>query len=130
MNFAKDGEVLRPMPAVIIFASLYAGLSWHVLTPVLALVWLHLLTYGFLEVFVRDYTVLILIEKVEKFIELVRCYHDTPMREIKLKVISDDNTLFAMVQLDKSLAHRFPLLVDFHNNLLDQILVVSLFALI
>jgi len=130
MNFAVNGEVLGPVPAVVIFASLYAGLSRHILAPVFALIRLHLLTYGFLEVLIRDDTVLIFVEKVKELHEFVRGDNNAPMRKVKLEVVSNDNTLFAMVQLDKSLAHCFPLFVDFHHDLLYQVLVVSLLALV
>jgi len=130
VNFAIDGKVLSSVPAVVALATLDAGLPRHILSPVLTLVWLHLLTYGLLEVLIRDLAVLVLVEIVEKLRELVLGGNDTPMREVELEIVWLDSPLFANVHLHESLAHGLPLLVDFHHHLVDQVLIVSLFALV
>ena len=130
MDLAEDTEVLRHMPTVIVLATLDSSLPWHVLPPVRTLVRLNLLSNGPLEVLVADPTVSVRIKVVEEVAKLLFGGDHSPVLQVEAKVFRHNRSILADIESHECLTHGLPLVVDLGNNLLDQLLVIGLLALI
>ena len=115
---------------MIALATLDARLPRHVLSPVLALIRLHLLPDSELEVFVRNLAVFIGVKKVEQFRELVLGRRHAPVGKVELEVLGHNGPTLSHIHINEGLAHGFPLLVYLHHHLLNQVLVERLLALV
>ena len=51
------------------------------------------------------------------------------MCQVELQVFANNAAMLALIERDKGLPHGFPLLVNLHHYLLNQVLVVGVLAL-
>lgn len=112
VNLAKLGVFLRHVPTVVLFATFDANWIGHVLTPKFALIRLHVLPDGLLEIFVRNLTISIAIQSLEQILELLLGNFHAPMGQVKFEFALLNEARLAHIHVNKGFPHRFPLLVN------------------
>lgn len=111
------------LPAFFVLTRIYCLVHFLVLSKIKTFCWVNFRAYSFLEVLVRDFSIVIIIEFPKKVFELFIRNLEAPVFEVKSELIWCDISTFLFIKVTKSLPNGFPLKLDFLQNHFEQFFI-------